>query len=176
MSVFPTILGAQCKQGPCPACPHPLPIRTPHQAPSWPCGVDKWADEWMGKLLPTWGCCPVTHLMSVQFCSRGEQGQVMQTRPAGRRGPTSLLQWGRALWPGARSRACGALQAVTSRCPVMKGLELCKFGLCPEGEETLEGPGTVGCSRRTAVKKLGWGLEACRGRGRWSVLPPSRCS
>ena len=53
----------------------------------------------------------------------------------------------------------------------MKGLELCKFGLCPEGEETLEGPGTVGCSRRTAVRKLGWGLEACRGRGRWRVLP-----
>ena len=53
----------------------------------------------------------------------------------------------------------------------MKGLELCKFGLCLEGEETLEGPGTVGCSRRTAVRKLGWGLEACRGRGRWRVLP-----
>lgn len=82
--------------------------------------------------------------MSVQFCSQGERAsdtdqvprKVRTHLPAAVREGTLARSQKQSMWsPAGR---------VTSRCPVMKGLELCKFGLGPEGEETLERPGHCG--------------------------------
>ena len=76
----------------------------------------------------------------------------------------------------AQERVWSSADRVSRGHPDVKGLQLGRFGLHLEGEETQEGPeDAVVCFRSTAARRLVGETEASSGAG-GGVLPPWQCS